>query len=302
MLCLLLSLSLFCTLWIDLLGLCRADIWSFGITALELAHGHAPFSKYPPMKVQNIPWFQHHVWWCPGFPCIFFQILFPLLGGFVCLLVWCFEQSQFLICFLCDFLSLDGQMPAAAVTHDDEHYCTGATGVTDDTAKCTSWAGSWARQKILQGFFTSCNKLQSWEQCGCWVFLKNGEFCHLHCYFICWKFTELPCTWTFQYDRFFIIGLKCTSFLVRLCLTHLLCSFHLQSFKEMIAMCLVKDPSKRPSAEKLLRHSFFKHARSFDYIARHVLEGLPPLGERVKNLKVPPQKRTQKVFAVAQKT
>lgn len=51
-------------------------------------------------------------------------------------------------------------------------------------------------------------------------------------------------------------------------------------------MCLVKDPAKRPSAEKLLRHSFFKQARSGDYIARHVLQGLPPLGDRVKKLKV----------------
>ncbi|XP_038705923.1 serine/threonine-protein kinase BLUS1-like isoform X2 [Tripterygium wilfordii] len=58
-----------------------------------------------------------------------------------------------------------------------------------------------------------------------------------------------------------------------------------KSFKQMIASCLVKDPSKRPSAKKLLKHSFFKQARSNDYIARMLLEGLPALGDRIKALK-----------------
>ncbi|PIN11892.1 Non-specific serine/threonine protein kinase [Handroanthus impetiginosus] len=53
----------------------------------------------------------------------------------------------------------------------------------------------------------------------------------------------------------------------------------------MIASCLVKDPSKRPSAKKLLKHSFFKQARSNDYIARTLLEGLPALGDRLQALK-----------------
>ncbi|KAF6155050.1 hypothetical protein GIB67_035797 [Kingdonia uniflora] len=58
-----------------------------------------------------------------------------------------------------------------------------------------------------------------------------------------------------------------------------------RSFKEMIAMCLVKEPSKRPSAHKLLKHPFFKQARSNDYIARTILEGLPSIAERLEALK-----------------
>ncbi|GMQ09362.1 hypothetical protein CsSME_00052770 [Camellia sinensis var. sinensis] len=58
-----------------------------------------------------------------------------------------------------------------------------------------------------------------------------------------------------------------------------------KSFKQMTASCLVKDPSKRPSAKKLLKHSFFKQARSNDYILRTLLEGLPALGDRLKALK-----------------
>ncbi|KAL8099111.1 hypothetical protein AgCh_031697 [Apium graveolens] len=56
-------------------------------------------------------------------------------------------------------------------------------------------------------------------------------------------------------------------------------------FKQMIASCLVKDPTKRPSANKLLKHTFFKQARSQDYIARKLLEGLPALGDRMQALK-----------------
>ncbi|XP_073264476.1 uncharacterized protein [Populus alba] len=58
-----------------------------------------------------------------------------------------------------------------------------------------------------------------------------------------------------------------------------------KSFKQMIASCLVKDPSKRPSANKLLKHSFFKQARSNDYIVRKLLDGLPNLGDRIQALK-----------------
>nr|XP_043606000.1 serine/threonine-protein kinase fray2-like isoform X2 [Erigeron canadensis] len=58
-----------------------------------------------------------------------------------------------------------------------------------------------------------------------------------------------------------------------------------KSFKDLVAACLVKDPKKRPSSDKLLKHPFFKHARTTDYLQRSILEGLPPLGDRYRMLK-----------------
>ncbi|TYJ06820.1 hypothetical protein E1A91_A12G261200v1 [Gossypium mustelinum] len=59
-----------------------------------------------------------------------------------------------------------------------------------------------------------------------------------------------------------------------------------KSFKEMVAMCLVKDQTKRPTAEKLLKHSFFKHAKPPELSVKKLFAGLPPLWNRVKSLQL----------------
>ncbi|KAG0341282.1 hypothetical protein BG000_009630 [Podila horticola] len=58
--------------------------------------------------------------------------------------------------------------------------------------------------------------------------------------------------------------------------------------KEMIDCCLQKDPTRRPSAEKLLNHSFFKQAKKKSYLVSALLHNLPPLEQR------PPKKATPK--------
>ncbi|OIW14419.1 hypothetical protein TanjilG_20865 [Lupinus angustifolius] len=59
-----------------------------------------------------------------------------------------------------------------------------------------------------------------------------------------------------------------------------------KSFKEMVAMCLVKDQTKRPSAEKLLKHSFFKNAKPPELSVKKLFADLPPLWNRVKSLQL----------------
>lgn len=59
-----------------------------------------------------------------------------------------------------------------------------------------------------------------------------------------------------------------------------------KSFKEMVAMCLVKDQTKRPTAEKLLKHSFFKQAKPPELSVKKLFAELPPLWQRVKALQL----------------
>jgi hypothetical protein len=74
-----------------------------------------------------------------------------------------------------------------------------------------------------------------------------------------------------------------------------------RSFKDMIDLCLQKDPTKRLvglapvrcnneylamgtkfslSAEKLLQHPFFKHAKKRGFLVDTIVKNLPPLADR----------------------
>lgn len=58
-----------------------------------------------------------------------------------------------------------------------------------------------------------------------------------------------------------------------------------RSSREVVALCLQKNPQYRPSASQLLQHRFFRQAKDAGYIRKHLLDGLPPLYERVKRIR-----------------
>ncbi|XP_009603953.1 serine/threonine-protein kinase BLUS1 [Nicotiana tomentosiformis] len=60
-----------------------------------------------------------------------------------------------------------------------------------------------------------------------------------------------------------------------------------KSFKDMVGLCLDQDPSKRPSAEKLLKHPFFKCSnKGPDFLVKHILQGLPSVEQRFRQSKI----------------
>ncbi|EXB55541.1 Serine/threonine-protein kinase fray2 [Morus notabilis] len=59
-------------------------------------------------------------------------------------------------------------------------------------------------------------------------------------------------------------------------------------FKEMVGLCLNQDPSKRLTAEKLLKHSFFRNCnKGLDFLVKNVLHGLPSVEDRFRIIKSP---------------
>ncbi|KAI3880758.1 hypothetical protein MKW92_027728 [Papaver armeniacum] len=56
-----------------------------------------------------------------------------------------------------------------------------------------------------------------------------------------------------------------------------------KNFRDMVASCLAQDPYKRPTAEKLLKHPFFKNCtKSVDFLVKNMLQGLPTVEERYR--------------------
>jgi len=55
-----------------------------------------------------------------------------------------------------------------------------------------------------------------------------------------------------------------------------------KAFKDMVASCLHQDPSQRPTAEALSKHSFFKNCMDSDFLVKNILQELPSVEERFK--------------------
>ncbi|KAK9865469.1 hypothetical protein WJX84_005454 [Apatococcus fuscideae] len=58
-----------------------------------------------------------------------------------------------------------------------------------------------------------------------------------------------------------------------------------KNMRDIVAKCLIKDPTRRPTAAQLLDHKFFKTAHEGSYLVRNLLNNLPPVTERVRQMR-----------------
>lgn len=67
-----------------------------------------------------------------------------------------------------------------------------------------------------------------------------------------------------------------------------------RQFQQMIEMCLIKDPTKRASTDKILEHAFFKQAKQKQYLRKSILDKLPSLEERAIRRRSIPSREPEK--------
>ncbi|PCH33300.1 kinase-like protein [Wolfiporia cocos MD-104 SS10] len=60
-----------------------------------------------------------------------------------------------------------------------------------------------------------------------------------------------------------------------------------RALQEVVAACLKKDPAKRPTARELLATPLFRGAKKKSFLVGAVLQGLPPLAERIQRTRQP---------------